>query len=227
MTPDQYLKRITKENLITEFNFLKMNKAAILQEVSSNRLSIENQFIAMELMLSNALADVDDLIEMDMSLTKINTYIAMAFLNAVEDNEVEFKYLTRLTSLFFKLHLNKLSILRSITIDGRYNYLTSLPPEIGFLLTLEKLDLNHCALHTLPPEIGLLRSLHNINLDYNEIESIPAEIAQIRDLEELHLRHNHLKELPEALNQLAHLRSIDIQENDITTLPTALSKYIH
>jgi len=227
MTQDQFLAHLSKEFLLKEYEYLASKKAAILSEIKSNHLSIENQFISMELLVTNGLNSIDDLIEMEMCLAKVNTYIAMAFLNRVEDNEVEFKYLTRLPSLFFKLHMNKLRILKSITIDGRENQLSFLPPEIGYLIQLEILNLKHCSLSVLPKEIGQLKSLHNMNLDYNEIETIPVEVAELLELEELHLRHNHLRELPVALAHLAKLRALDIEENEITTLPSEFSRYIH
>ncbi|MGD9591223.1 MAG: leucine-rich repeat domain-containing protein [Candidatus Berkiella sp.] len=227
MTQDQFLEHLSKETLLQEYHYLEGKKADILQAVRSNHLSIENQFINMELLVDNGLNDIEDLIEMEMCLARVNTFIAMAFLNDVEDNEVEFKYLTRLPSLFFKLHMNKLRILKSITIDGRNNHLSNLPAEIGFLMGLEILNLKHCSLKVLPKEIGLLKSLHLFNLDYNEMDALPPEICDLVELQELHLRHNHLHDLPLALTRLAKLRSIDIQENDIDKLPEAFSPYIH
>lgn len=227
ITQDEFLEHLVKANLLKEYEFLAAHKTAIFYEIKSNHLSIENQFIHMELLVANGLESVEDLIEMEMCLAKVNTFIAMAFLNQVEDNEVEFKYLTRLPSLFFKLHMNKMNILKSITIDGRHNFIQKLPPEIGFLIQLEILNLTHCSLTALPKEIGKLKSLHNFNVDYNEIQAIPVEMAELNELEELHLRHNHLRELPLALAHLEKLRMIDVSENEITNLAPEFNRYIH
>ncbi len=227
MTHDQSIEQLAMAELFQEYTFLETKKELILNEITSNSVIIQEQFINMEVIVENGLENPDDLIELDLCLTKLNTYIAMAFLNMVEDDAIEFKYLTRLPSLLFKMNMNKICILKSITIDGRKNRFTTLPEEIGFLHELEILDLNHCHLHILPKEIGLASSLHNLNLDYNEIDSLPPEIGQLAELEELHLRHNHLKELPMELLQLAHLKLIDIDENDIKALPKEFSKYIH
>ncbi|MBS0287873.1 MAG: leucine-rich repeat domain-containing protein [Proteobacteria bacterium] len=227
MIQSAFTDHLSKENFIQEYEFLTSRKAALLSEITSNKISISTQFDNMESLIAKGMESLEDLIEMDICLTKINTFIAMAFLNMVEDHEVEFKYLTRLPSLVFKLHMNKLNILKSITLNGKDNFLSKLPIEIKFLQQLENLDLNHCALKMIPKEIGQLKSLHNLNMDYNQLNAIPIEICQLSDLEELHLRHNHLKELPIALARLARLRRIDVAENDIAELPADFSRYIH
>lgn len=227
MSQTIFTDHLSKEKFIQEFEFLASRKAMILSKIISNKISIPDEFTKMESLMAKGLQTVEDLIEMDICLTKVNAFIAMDCLNSVEDYEVEFKYLTRLPSLFFKLHMNKLNIIKTITINGKDNFITKLPIEIKFLQQLETLDLNHCALKVIPKEIGQMRSLHNLNVDYNQLSDIPVEIGQLVDLEELHLRHNHLKELPLVLSRLVKLRMLDFAENDIKEVPAALSRYIH
>ncbi len=227
MVVEQGKKILSKESILKEYEFLINHKSAIFKNINSNGAGITNQFDMMAKLIVNDLEKADNLNALDVCLDKINTYIAIAFLNLAEDNDIEFKYITRLTSLLFKMHLNRLKIIKTMTIKGAFNDLVFLPPEIGYLKQLETLDLDNCKLTILPKEIGLLKNLHILNLDYNQISIVPSEICELTNLEELHLRHNHLKELPIALARLAKLRKIDISENEIDTVPNEFSRYIH
>ena len=81
-----------------------------------------------------------------------------------------------------------------------YNRLTELPPEIGRLANLEKLNLGQNRLESLPPEIGDLQRVgkgmsEGLNLSYNCLKTVPPELSKIK-IWRLRLEHNELTELP-------------------------------
>jgi len=59
------------------------------------------------------------------------------------------------------------------------NQLTSMPPEIGNLSSLEWLDLSENQLTTLPTEIGNLSSLIELSLEENQLTSVPMELGNL------------------------------------------------
>ena len=58
--------------------------------------------------------------------------------------------------------------------------LTVLPPEIGQLTGLVRLDPSSNQLTALPPEIGQLTSLMYLDLSSNQLTALPPEIGQLR-----------------------------------------------
>ena len=60
------------------------------------------------------------------------------------------------------------------------NQLTSLPPEIGQLTSLEKLWLSGNQLTSLPAEIGQLTSLKLLWLYHNQLTSVPVAVDELR-----------------------------------------------
>jgi Leucine-rich repeat (LRR) protein len=96
--------------------------------------------------------------------------------------------------------------------------LTTLPPEISQLTSLQRLDLAGNQLTTLPAEIGQLTSLQRLDLRYNQLTALPRELAELleRGLS-LQLDGNPLREpLPELLQRgmnalVTYLRSLVLQ----------------
>ena len=86
-----------------------------------------------------------------------------------------------------------------------------LPPEIGLLLALTRLNLEGCEqLKELPPEIGHLTALAYLSLEgCEQLKVLPPEIGQLTALTHLYLHGcEQLKELPPEiglLTALAHL----------------------
>jgi hypothetical protein len=76
----------------------------------------------------------------------------------------------------------------------RSNLIASVPPEIGKMENLEKLDLTGNKLTTLPPEIGQLKKLKSLKLGKNPIESLPPEIANCESLKTLDLKETALSD---------------------------------
>ena len=98
-----------------------------------------------------------------------------------------------------------------------------IPPEIGDLEYLEKIDLQNNSLFSIPPEIGKLTRLRELDLQFNwQIrDSVPDEIVNLIHLEKLNLKKNRFNYLPDLtpLDPEAgggSLRTVDVTENELT-----------
>ncbi|MBW4523291.1 MAG: leucine-rich repeat domain-containing protein, partial [Scytolyngbya sp. HA4215-MV1] len=99
------------------------------------------------------------------------------------------------------------------------NSLSTLPPEIVQLRSLQSLELSNNSLSTLPPEIVQLTSLQSLYLRNNSLSTLPPEIVQLRSLQSLYLGSNALSTLPPEIVQLKSLQSLDLSSNALSTLP--------
>ena len=105
-----------------------------------------------------------------------------------------------------------------------FNQLTALPPEIGKLTTLQKLDCSDNRLATLPPEIGKLSMLQGLWCSFNQLTSFPPEIGKLALLEKLYCFHNQLTALPSEIGKLTALRNLNCSHNRLTALPPEIGK---
>jgi Leucine-rich repeat (LRR) protein len=84
----------------------------------------------------------------------------------------------------------------------------------------------------IPAEIGYLTSLETLDLPLNEISEIPAEIGNLSNLKVLDLSYNYISEIPEELGNLSNLEKLDLSSNPemiengnpITSLPDSLNR---
>lgn len=67
-------------------------------------------------------------------------------------------------------------------LDLRNKGITELPPNIGAVETLIRLNLSANKLKTLPPQIGNLHNLTSLNLFNNKLKELPQEITKLSDL---------------------------------------------
>ena len=63
--------------------------------------------------------------------------------------------------------------------------LESLPPEVGRLTNLRRLDLGGNRLTSLPPEVGRLTNLQELDLGGNRLTSLPPEVGRLTNLRRL------------------------------------------
>ena len=102
-----------------------------------------------------------------------------------------------------------------------------LPPEIGNLSRLERLDLHRNwrpgpssigLTGRIPPEIGNLSNLSDLNLSSNElIGTVPTELAELTNLVRLDIGYNDLTgRIPIELTALPSLAVFDLGFNNLT-----------
>ena len=107
-------------------------------------------------------------------------------------------------------------------LNASYNSITSIPPEIGRLSRLEVLWIRGMQLAALPSEIGGLSMLRSLQLQENQLTALPREIGNLASLEELHLWRNGLTSIPDEIGRLSGLRVLSLGVNQLTTLPPAI-----
>ena len=118
-------------------------------------------------------------------------------------------------------------------LDLRGKGITELPPEIGQLKNLKKLDLGNRwdtpdefknKLTRLPDEIGQLTTLQTLELGFNQLTALPEAICQLTSLQTLNLYNNRLIALPEAIGQLTNLLTLSLHGNQLTALPESIGQ---
>lgn len=110
------------------------------------------------------------------------------------------------------------------TLYLNHNDLLSLPAEIGNLENLQNLYLSRNQLQSLPPEIGMLDNLRELDLSYNQLRRLPAAIGDLENLDALHLSNNQLESLPPEMGDLAALRWLDVSNNHLSGLPPEMGR---
>lgn len=211
--------------LTKECELYQQKKAEIFDELNTNKRALRGSYQLLDQCLAGDMVSLDILIQLDIILERINTIIAMGLLNQVEEHALKLKYLTRLPSMFFQLHINKLKILKSLTIDGNTCLIMHVTSDIGLLTELVDLDISGCQLHHLPDSIRHLESLEVLKIHHNHISSLPEGLCELENLKELDVSHNHeLKILPENIGQLKHLRKLIIAYDNFDSLPESLGE---
>ena len=104
------------------------------------------------------------------------------------------------------------------------NQLTSLPPEIGQLTQLNWLSLRSNQLTSLPPEFRKLTKLDQLQLNYNPMTSLPPEIVQLTTLDLLDMFDCQLTSLPPEIAQLTNVTHLDLGANQLTSLPPEIGQ---
>jgi hypothetical protein len=102
--------------------------------------------------------------------------------------------------------------------------LKELPPEIGQLVNLKTLSLEHNQIVTFPKELGLLRSLKSLYAYGMKLEELPEEFGDLEALESLTLWDNKLTRVPASFGRLSRLATLDLHGNPITSLPDELGQ---
>lgn len=115
------------------------------------------------------------------------------------------------------------SVLCSVCLQAvDNNQLTSLPPEVGDLLSLKLLLARGNALTELPPEIGALASLVTLSISSNRLTHLPDSIGSLTALTTLQANGNALTDLPIELARCTHLAKVNVANNHIAVVSPAL-----
>jgi len=110
--------------------------------------------------------------------------------------------------------------LQKLNLSG--NNLTSIPHEVGNLIYLKKLYLYNNKITNIPPELGNLSNLQILNIGNNNITSIPPELGNLSNLKELSLSVNNITSIPPELGNLTNLQRLYLGNNKITSIPPEL-----
>ena len=101
--------------------------------------------------------------------------------------------------------LSKLEILDLAIIDPPRNQLSSIPSEIGNLLSLRRLNLIGHEITRIPPEIGNLKQLLELDMGDNPLVFIPNEMVNLHNLEYFDFSGHRLDEIPSFLCEMENL----------------------
>ena len=109
---------------------------------------------------------------------------------------------------------------------GENNLSGQIPPELGNLRDLERLELYGNQLTgTIPSELGNLSSLELLSIEYNQLTgSIPAGLSHLIQLTSLRLNSNRLTgAIPSELGSLNNLQILLLDNNKLTgSIPSEL-----
>lgn len=100
--------------------------------------------------------------------------------------------------------------------------LSALPDDIGNLINLKNLLLDHNQLVCIPSTIGKLTKLKLLDLSYNNLDKLPDQMGQLTQLTDLNLISNQLTSLPTSMDNLQSLARMNVSSNKLDQLPDQL-----
>ncbi len=103
--------------------------------------------------------------------------------------------------------------------------LSTIPIEIGQLVSLRRLNLFDNKITAIPSEIGSLSSLTELNLIKNQVAEVPPEIGLLSSLKELYLQSNQFTIIPPEIGKLTSLKTLSVSNNLIVTIPPEIAKF--
>lgn len=184
---------------------------------NANRLKkLSLSYVGLERIDSDALDDLINIIELDLSHNKIRTIANCTFDNSTNLNSLELQNneLTVIPDFCSLINLKILVLNYNLIsrIDNFFNCKT---------INLKILSLSHNKLKTIPPGVfDGLSSLQELYLSGNKIEVLPDDwIGQEINLRHLHLDDNLFDSISDmSLDNCTKLESIDIAGNPLKTL---------
>ncbi|OWZ20014.1 hypothetical protein PHMEG_0005631, partial [Phytophthora megakarya] len=107
--------------------------------------------------------------------------------------------------------------LRLLVLSG--NELLDLPPSMGKLKRLKRLEAENNKLLALPDVLQGLEALETVKLGMNGLSALPPSFTKLKNLIDVDVKLNRLRELPEALGDLQQLQVLDASANALEKLP--------
>ncbi|MHA2195172.1 MAG: leucine-rich repeat domain-containing protein [Promethearchaeota archaeon] len=123
-----------------------------------------------------------------------------------------------LLHLFTKEELESLQV-KNIVLEHPFN--NNIPPEIGFLQSLEELSIySENTIITLPDTIGDLNSLRKLYLlGCEKVKEMPQTITKLKDLRYLSLPY-YISYFPEWFGALTSLEELELSVYSVKKIPT-------
>ena len=104
-------------------------------------------------------------------------------------------------------------------IDMQHNHAFSrLPDDVGQMVKLTRLCLQHTAIFDFPPSFLWLTNLKHLDLTHCAFKYLPDRFGAMASLEYLNLRSNMLIELPPTFFHLKSLKMLDLSSNGMAYL---------
>ncbi|KAG6529038.1 leucine-rich repeat receptor-like serine/threonine-protein kinase BAM1 [Zingiber officinale] len=114
--------------------------------------------------------------------------------------------------------IGNLTRLRQLYVGYFNSFEGGIPPEIGGLSSLVRLDMANCGLTgEIPPELGNLRNLDTLFLQVNGLSNnLPPEIGRLGSLKSMDLSNNALSgEIPSTFAELRNLTLLNLFRNKL------------
>ena len=105
-----------------------------------------------------------------------------------------------------------------------YIRLVTIPDDICWITSLQRVNVSYNQLECLPPNIGRLTRLRSLDASRNKITSVPDQLWKINSLNNVNLHHNILTEIDFSADYLKSCTYLDISSNQLRYLPTAFSE---
>eukprot|EP00002_Diphylleia_rotans_P014390 TRINITY_DN2804_c0_g2_i3.p2 TRINITY_DN2804_c0_g2~~TRINITY_DN2804_c0_g2_i3.p2 ORF type:complete len:1317 (+),score=282.72 TRINITY_DN2804_c0_g2_i3:29-3979(+) len=112
----------------------------------------------------------------------------------------------------------------AIDLDLTRRDLSHLPPNLGLVTGLTRLQLQQNRLCELSGNLFSLPRLAVLNLSNNRISSLPSEVSCLVELRSLLVAHNALSALPDAITHLTALRKLVADGNPLQEPPLAFAE---
>ena len=110
---------------------------------------------------------------------------------------------------------------KELLFNGRK--LGELPAVIGEFTELESLWVRTTGIKQVPPELGRLSKLKKLDLSFNpELTELPTELGDLASLESINLNRTGVTTLPDSLERLRRLTFVDLQSTPLKALPPVL-----
>jgi len=117
-------------------------------------------------------------------------------------------------------------ILRITKIEWNDQNISKIPEQIGFLDSLNWLELENNQIDSIPGTIGSLEKLEYLQIYSNRITNLTPKIGDLHNLIEFHAHDNLIDILAFSFDSLTTLKSFWIQKNKLTSLPQSLCDLI-
>ena len=102
--------------------------------------------------------------------------------------------------------------------------LVTIPDDICWIASLQRVNVSFNNLECLPPNIGRLTRLRSLYAGFNKITSVPDQLWKINSLNSVILSGNLLTEIDFDADYLKSCTELDISSNQLRYLPTAFSE---